>query len=161
MTAQALRRLALLTMVGALLTPVSAHAAEGAETFEDTLPCTGELYRFTVGGYHDSGGERVGDDSYHEGSAFAVALTGEPVNGAAPSYSGRVTYLHTANDGGAGAGHAVSTFLMLVVLRGSDGSVLRARTVAHVTATARPDLDEAAVVRRFFEHSTCATAGRP
>jgi hypothetical protein len=44
---------------------------------------------------------------------------------------------------------------MIANLHGG-GEVIKARTVAHISATARPEVDPDAVVRVFFERATCA-----
>ena len=77
-----------------------------------------------------------------------------PADSNGPTYWGRIAYIHSADDGTTGDGHAVSTMRQLATLHGSDGSILLARSVAHIAATARPD-DPSAVIRLFFEHSRC------
>ncbi len=151
-----IRRAAAASVVGVLtLSPVAAHAQEPDPDVQP-LPCTGELYRFSAAGpVQDRMHERIQDDRYHENSLFAVTARAVPVDGQGTTYTGRITVVHNADNGDSGAGHAVSSFRMLATLHGSDGSLLIARTVAHISATAVPDLDPTAVVRVFFDHSEC------
>jgi hypothetical protein len=152
---------------GAAATAVAANAlfivtppAYGEEGTTMPLPCSGAEYLFTPTGHiTDATKERVDDGRYHESSIFILGVVATPAEGDGSTYSGRIAYLHSANDGTTGNGHAVSTMRQLATLHGSDGSVLLARSIAHITATARPD-DPSAVIRLFFEHSTCIEVSR-
>ncbi len=150
------RASAAVTVAGVLtLSPLAASAQEPDPDVQP-LPCTGELYRFSaLGPVQDRLHQRTQDDRYHENSLFAVTVRAVPLDGQGTTYTGRITVVHNADNGDSGAGHAVSSFRMLAALHGSDGSLLRARTVAHISATAVPDLDPTAVVRVFFNHSDC------
>ncbi len=121
------------------------------------LPCTGQEYLVAPVSQPrvDRTHETVAGDRYHENALFLVNVTAVPLDPANPGYAGRLSFRHIANDGTQGKGHAVSSFSMRARLAGTDGSMIRAREVAHISATARPDLDPDALIRVFFTHARC------
>ena len=146
-----------------------AHAAPVASqktvVFLDRLPCQSDpgAFRITLA-IDDRLHERSDGERYHENSRSSATLSATPVavdertGAVAPragsAWSGRLTVLHTANNGSTGAGHAVSTFRLHISATNEDGGRLRQQGLAHYTGTAVPDAD-AAVVRRFFATTDC------
>lgn len=125
-------------------------------TITDTLPCLPdtELFMVTVTSttrFH----ERVTDDRYHESSGERWDIHAAPLDCTGSSWRGNLNATHTANDGAAGGGHAVSTVTLRLRLRSSDGEILTYRSLAHITATARPDQDPETLVRVFFHRAAC------
>jgi len=144
-------RTAALTASAALLAASVATPAlaDDTEWMPMPLPCTEEPYLFAASSPPvDWVRESVTPVRYHERSRFSID---------GPTYTGRITYDHVANDGSAGEGHAVSTFSMRARLVAEDGSTIRAQDIAHITATARPDEDPASLIRVFFEHARCSS----
>jgi hypothetical protein len=154
----AMNRTAGRTLAAVVLTAsISAApaAAEQPEQISMPLPCTGEPYLLTpLSAPRDLWHESSDADRYHESSLFVVDVLAEPDGHAGPVFTGRLRFQHVANDGTSGAGHAVSTFHMAADLRGDDGTTIRDRDLAHITATARPE-DASALIRRFFERARC------
>ena len=73
---------------------------------------------------------------------------------AGSTWSGRVVLTHTANDGTAGACHAVSSLGLRVHGVSDTGERAAQQSLAHHAGTARPD-DLEPVIRRAFARSTC------
>lgn len=148
--------------------PSAAHAAPPSKTtvaFIDTLACQSDPHPFEITLVtRDRLHERQTTGRYHENSRSAGTFTAVPVhvdaeNGAVTpragsTWTGRMLLVHTANNGTAGAGHAVSTFRLHISGTSDSGEQLHQHALAHYTGTAMPD-DESAVVRRFFTTSSC------
>jgi hypothetical protein len=153
-------RTAALTASAALLAASVATPAlaDDTEWMPMPLPCTEEPYLFAASSPPvDWVRESVTPVRYHERSRFSIDVVAVPDGIDGPTYTGRITYDHVANDGSAGEGHAVSTFSMRARLVAEDGSTIRAQDIAHITATARPDQDPASLIRVFFEHARCSS----
>lgn len=148
--------------------PAAAHAAppvESTQVFISTLACQSdpEPFEFTLI-TRDRLHEQQTTDRYHESSRSAGTFTAVPVQldeqtdavtpRAGATWIGRMVLVHTANNGTAGAGHAVSTFRLHISGTSDSGERLHQMELAHYTGTAMPD-DESAVVRRFFTTSAC------
>ena len=160
---------AALVAAGGLLTAASPAAAAAPApvewTFVDVLPCQSEpgLFEITLR-TRDRMHERSADTRYSESSTSIGTFTAQPVTldsgtgstepRAGASWSGRVVLTHTATDGTAGAGHAVSTFGLRVLGVSDTGERAGQHLLAHYTGTARPE-DPEALVRRAFARSTC------
>lgn len=154
---------------GAASLPTATHAApaasEATAVFLDRLPCQPDpgLFRIALV-THDRLHERSSGERYHENSHSAGTFSATPVavdertGTVAPRagsvWTGRLTVLHTANNGSTGAGHAVSTFRLHISATNDGGGRLHQQELAHYTGTAVPDTD-AAVIRRFFATSDC------
>lgn len=146
----------------------AAHAAPPSETtvvFLDSLPCQPETELFEITLVtRDRLHEHQTAARYHENSRSAGTfsavpvqideLSGEVTRRAGSSWAGRMVLIHTANNGSAGAGHAVSTFRLHISGTSDTGERLHSQEFAHYTGTAVPD-DPSAVVRRFFSRSVC------
>lgn len=141
------------------------RVAEVVDVLVGPLPCQSDAGPFeitleTLDRLH----ERVSEERYHENSPSIGTFHAVPVTvdedgdvvalrpGA--TWSGRMVLVHTANNGSAGAGHAVSTFRLRIQGTGEDGERIHHQDLAHYTGTALPE-DPAAVVRRFFSTTTC------
>ncbi len=155
------------TAIAATAGPAAAAPAPTVEwTFIELLPCQGDpgLFQVTVR-TRDRVHERTGDGRYHEnstsvGTFVAQPVTVEPDTGdvlprTGSSWSGRIVLTHTANDGTAGAGHAVSTFGLRIHGSSDAGGHAAQHQLAHYTGTARPD-DTGAAVRSAFARSSCS-----
>ena len=158
---------ATLTMIAGGL-PSAAHAeppTQSTVVFTATLACQSDPHPFTFTLItRDRLHERRTPDRYHENSRSAGTFTAVPVHvdqqtgEVAPrtgsTWTGRMLLVHSANNGTAGAGHAVSTFRLHISGTSDTGEQLHQQELAHYTGTAMPD-DDAAVVRRFFTKSSC------
>lgn len=146
----------------------AAHAAPPSETtttFLDTLACQSdpEQFQFTLV-TRDRLHERETPDRYHESSGSVGTFTAVPVHldeqtdvvtrRVGQTWTGRVLMIHTANDGTAGAGHAVSTFRIHISATSDSGERLHQQGSAHYAGTARPE-DAFALVRHFSTTSSC------
>lgn len=166
LTAATLTAATLTVLGGALAAP--AHAtptSQSTQVFVDTLACQSdpEPFQFTLV-TRDRLHERQTTDRYHENSRSAGTFTATPVHvdeqtgavvpRAGSTWSGRMLLVHSADNGTAGAGHAVSTFRLHISGTSDSGEQMHQQALAHYTGTATPD-DESAVIRRFFTKSDC------
>ncbi len=170
------RTAALATATAALAVAVTAALSAAAPalaapqptvqtSFVDVLPCQNDPGLFKITLYtRDRLHELTADSRYHENSSSIGTFTAAPVTQnestgtvgprAGASWTGRVVLTHTANDGTAGAGHAVSTFNLRISGVSDTGQRAAQQQLGHYTGTVRPD-QLGAVVRQAFSRSTC------
>lgn len=146
-----------LAAVALALTTAHVPAAAEEPAMVMPLPCTGVDYLVQPASQPraDVTHEVESVHRYHENSVFIIEIEAVPVDPGHPGYVGRLEFRHMANDGPLGGGHAVSSFGMRARLTGTDDSVIQAQEVAHISATARPDLDPDAFIRVFFARARC------
>jgi len=122
------------------------HERGVSDTFHDVIPCldapatittTGNgVFHVTAAGIDDNGTSDPDDDTFippsHVTGTFSGTVVAVPDDSSLPTFTGHVTQWFGENSN---RQNVAATFTFTVILKGSDGSVIKFHETAHFSAT--------------------------